>query len=475
MLLTQFNLRKENQMSKSVNLTKLPKAELHVHAEGGTLSPQKLSELANKYNLPVPELIFGENNYLRFSDHDFLDFLKTYDLAASYILTAQDIEDIAYEYLAHCAEMGAIYVEMTCSPDHVAQNRRTYSDVHEELNFESKADPKVAFKAKLTPLLQNHYKSLPNVDYQGFIDAVARGIDRAKADFGIEARILIVLLRHNGDVECHQTLDDVLNYPHPYVVGINLAGDEVQFPPQVFEAHYQRARAAGLKCTAHVGEHTGAEFIRDAVEKLQLDRIGHAVSAISDPELIALIKKRRIGIEANITSNLALTDIHDIAAHPFNEYLEADLLVSLNTDDPTYFGTDLAREYQIAQKAWKLSDQQLLKITRNAIESAFCESSLKEKLYQTIALYEAAQNFKELVEAAQQPQLQTTFAQFMQNPSVSLFSQCKQCMPKDDAIIRDAFDALSQQYTRYLTAESNHTESLQCCQQANVKVVRNTV
>ncbi|MCS5709318.1 adenosine deaminase [Candidatus Berkiella cookevillensis] len=452
-----------------ISLEQLPKAELHVHLEGGTLRASKLIELADKHGLPKPTLIFGENNNLKFADHDFLDFLKVYDLAASYILTEQDIEEVTYEYLEQCAKQGTLYVELTCSPDHVTQNRKTYTDIHQTLAPEQNTDLKAAFRATLARALQEKYKTLPNIDYAQFIAAVVRGIDRANAQYGIEARILIVLLRHNGKEHCHTTIQNMLDYPHPYVVGINLAGNETDFPPTLFVEHYQKAKKAGYKLTAHVGEHTGAEYIKEAVDILALDRIGHGTSAFLDTTLIATLVDKKIGIEANITSNLALTNIKDVTSHPFKLFLDADILVSLNTDDPTYFNTDIGREYEKAKSAWNLKDEDLLKITRNAIQSAFCEVSLKTKLLASIDLYEAAREtfkhvlalndrflysmfMKYLLEATQ-PSLETYLRLQAQNPKAY---DCKVLVQK-----HIAYEQACEQHNKYIQSTkmqlSNHS------------------
>lgn len=384
-------------MQNTFNLAKLPKAELHVHVEGGTLGVAKLKQLSWRHDLPEPTLIYGSNNNLCFKPHDFIDFLRTYDLAASYILTEQDIEEIAYEYLANCAAMGAIYVEMICSPDHVSQYRRTYCDVVHEQSTQHMPDAKTAFKTELAQLLKQRYQSLPEIDYTRYIAAVARSIDRARKEFDIESRILIVLLRHNGQEHCFETIQNILDNPHPLVVGINLAGDEVQFPAELYAEHYRMIKSAGLKCTAHVGEHTGATFIREAIRTLGLDRVGHAITAIDDSKLIDEIREKKIGIEANITSNMALTGVRNIQQHPFKYYLDQGLLVSLNTDDPTYINTNIEREYDKARIAWQLSQAQLLKVTENAIESAFCEAAIKEKLKQKLQAYKRS-TWKEIVE-----------------------------------------------------------------------------
>lgn len=465
-MLTMMNQAKRKRNGLPFSLLTLPKAELHVHIEGGTLGKDKIQQLAKKYDLPEPTIILGEDNNIHFNHNDFLDFLRAYDLAASYILTVEDIESIAYEYLAQCARMGAIYVEMICSPDHVAQNRTSALSAVKETNKVAKQNDKThqnqqeiisniqRFHKKLLPQLEKKYQELSPITYSGYINAVAKAIERARIEFDIEARILIVLLRHESQDKANKIIDDVINHPHPYVVGINLAGDEERYPPELFKRHYENAKAAGLKCSAHAGEHVGAEYIKKAIDVLGLDRVGHATSALQDPSLLEWLQSKNIGIEANITSNLVFTQHKDIKQHPFSAFFQQGLLVSLNTDDPTYVGTTLAREYQLAQETWQLSDENLLQVTKNAIKSAFCDEALKSKLMARIALYEKASHFKNLVNVSTKG---GAIANMLQAFSIQHLEQVMATMDEGQSEAKTAAFELKQaiqQYQVLLTCEN---------------------
>src|SRR3954468_6207084 len=214
-------------------------AELHVHLEG-TAPPALVQRLAERNGLKVPDGVFAGPD--RFRWVDFLDFLRTYDLAASVIRTQQDYRDVTYEYLLSCAAQGAIYVELIVSPDHAANVGLTDEE---------------------------HY------------GGIAAGIDDARRDTGIEARILLAAVRKLG-VEAgvdiaRRHADD----RHPYIVGFNLAGDEAGYPPAQFKEAYEIAAASGLGCTVHAGEHAGPESVREALT-LPVQRISHGVRAIED-------------------------------------------------------------------------------------------------------------------------------------------------------------------------------------------------
>src|SRR3954454_22229338 len=235
-------------------------AELHVHLEG-TAPPALVQRLAERNGLKVPDGVFAGPD--RFRWVDFLDFLRTYDLAASVIRTQQDYRDVTYEYLLSCAAQGAIYVELIVSPDHAASVG--LSD-------------------------EQHY------------EGIASGIDDARRDAGIEARMLATAIRNFGP---QAAIDIAGREHHPYVVGFNLAGDEAGYPASLFTEAYAIASDRGLGCPCHAGEHDGAESVRQALGLPGLTRISHGVRAIEEPELVKEIADRGIILEACPTSNVA--------------------------------------------------------------------------------------------------------------------------------------------------------------------------
>jgi adenosine deaminase len=315
----------------------LPLAELHVHLEG-TAQPELVRRLAARNGLRVPEGVFAAPD--RFAWVDFLDFLRTYDLAASVVRTAQDYRDVTYEYLVGCARQGALYVELLASPDHAA--------------------------------------SVGLTDEEHF-GGIAQGIDDARADTGIEARILAVAIRNFGVEAAEAIARNLEDDRHPYVVGFNLAGDEAGYPPAQFARAYEIAAGSGLGCTVHAGEHAGAASVREALT-LPVTRISHGVRATEDPELVRELADRGIVLEACPTSNVATGVYKGYETHPLRDLYEAGVKVTLGSDDPPYFGASIGGEYAVARERLGFEEGELRSITRTAIQASFADDALKRAL-----------------------------------------------------------------------------------------------
>jgi adenosine deaminase len=314
----------------------IPKAELHVHLEG-TAPPALIARIAQRNGLPVPDGLFDGAD--RFVYSDFLDFLRAYDDAASVIRTGEDYRDVTYEYLRSCAEQGAIYVELTASPDHAA---------------------------------------LVGLSDEEHLDGIARGIDDARAH-GIEGRILISAVRNFGVEQALRVARHAAEHPHPYVVGFSMAGDEENYPAHLFAEPYAIASEAGLGCTMHAGEWAGPESVRAALE-LPITRISHGVRAIEDPALVQELAQRGITLECCPTSNVVLGVYRSYEEHPLPRLADAGVRITLGSDDPPYFGASIGGEYEIAQQKLGFDEERLKAITATAVDAAFCDEGVKTAL-----------------------------------------------------------------------------------------------
>jgi adenosine deaminase len=312
-----------------------------VHLEG-TAPPALVRRLAERNGLRVPDGLFDSSE--RFAYTDFLDFLRTYDTAASVIRTGDDYRDVTYEYLTGCARDGALYVELTASPDHAA---------------------------------------LVGLSDEEHLAGIARGIDDARAEHGIEARILISCVRNFGVEQALRVARHAAERPHPYVVGFSMAGDEENYPAHDYAEAFRIASGAGLGCTVHAGEWAGADSVRAAIE-LPVTRISHGVRSIEDPALVAELAERAIVLECCPTSNVVLGVFPSYDQHPLPRLMAAGVRVTLGSDDPPYFGASVGGEYAICRERFGLDDQALRDITRTAIEAAFCEESLKQGLMERV-------------------------------------------------------------------------------------------
>ena len=276
----------------------------------------------------------------RFAYTGFLDFLKAYDRAASVIRTAEDYRDVTYEYLASCARDGAIYVELIVSPDHAA---------------------------------------LVHLDPDQHLHAIAEGIDDARDEHGIEARILLTAIRNEGVAQAISVARYAASRPHPYVVGFQMAGDEANFPASDFAEAFDVAAEVGLGCSVHAGEWAGPESVRAALG-LPVTRIGHGVRSIEDPALVEDLAARGIVLECCPTSNVVLNLFPSYEDHSLPALAQAGVKVTLASDDPPWFGASIGGEYAICRERYGFGDDRLRTITRTAIEAAFCEKSLKQSL-----------------------------------------------------------------------------------------------
>ena len=312
-------------------------AELHVHLEG-TAPPDLVRRIAERNGLPLPERMLGDDGRFRYTD--FLDFLRTYDLAASVIRTAEDYRDITYEYLRACARGGAIYVELTASPDHAA---------------------------------------LVGLSDSEHLAGIALGIDDARRDTGIEGRILISAVRNFGVEQALRVARHAAEHPHPYVVGFSMAGDEAGFPAGDFAEVFQIAAGAGLGCTIHAGEWAGADSVRAALS-LPVTRIAHGVRAIEDPSVVSELATRGIVLECCPTSNVVLGVYPSYEVHPLPELRAAGVRVTLGSDDPPYFGATIEGEYEVCAERMGFTSEDLREITRTAIDAAFCDDDLRATL-----------------------------------------------------------------------------------------------
>ena len=317
------------------------KAELHVHLEG-TAPPELVTRIAARNGVDLPERLLGTDGRFRYTD--FLDFLATYDLAASVIRTRQDYRDITYEYLCSCAHEGAIYVELTASPDHATDG---------------------------------------GLSQEEHLEGIVQGIDEARRDTGIEGRILISAVRQFGVERAVRAARYAAERPHPYVVGFSMAGDEAGFPAGLFAEAFEIAAGAGLGCTMHAGEWAGADSVRAALE-LPITRIAHGVRAIEDQDLVYELEARSMVLDCCPTSNVVLGVFPSYQEHPLPALRDAGVRVTLGSDDPPYFGATLAGEYEVCASEFGFGPDDLRDITHTAIDAAFCDEDLRAALHARI-------------------------------------------------------------------------------------------
>jgi adenosine deaminase len=317
----------------------LPKAELHVHLEG-TATPELVRRLAIRNGLDLPARLFTDAGHFHWSG--FLDFLRAYDDAAQAIRTQEDYRDVTYDYLRRTAEEGAVYVEVMSSPDHAA---------------------------------------LAGLSFEGHLEGIVRGIEDARADFGIEGRLIVTCVRHFGTERAIEVARGCVRHRHPLLTGFGMGGDENIAPASDFARAFAIAHhEAGLACTVHAGEAAGPESVREALDGLPVARIGHGVRSIEDPALVDRIVRDGVVLEVCPTSNLRTGVYPSFEAHPLNRLRDAGCRITLNSDDPPFFDATVGGEYAVAAERFGWSRDELLGATRTAIEAAFLDEPTRERL-----------------------------------------------------------------------------------------------
>lgn len=314
----------------------LKKVELHCHIEGA--APPALTFLqAEKYGIDSSAFI-SDGAYVW---SDFTSFITCYDMVASVFRTAEDYAALAEAYLCELAAENTIYSEIFVSPDH------------------------------------GEAVGLPPDDYIG---GLAAGMLSAKEKTGIECRMVIIGERHLGPENVLRRAEWTARQSHPLITGFNMAGEERMNRVADYARAFDVVREAGLGITIHAGELCGAFSVADALDLVKPSRIGHGVRAIEDPDLVRRLADLGTVLEVCPGSNISLKVFPDFQQHPLRRFVETGVRVTLNSDDPPFFHTSLAREYEIAANEMGFSDAEINAMTRTAIEAAFVDETVRANL-----------------------------------------------------------------------------------------------
>lgn len=322
-----------------------PLIDLHRHLDG-SVRLQTILELARKHNIPLPGWTLDElrpHVVVNSPQPGLIEFLAKFRWMTGVLVDYDACRRVARENVEDAAREGIRYIELRFSPLFMA-------DAH-------------------------------NLDPERVTAAVIEGVREGEARFGVRANLIGILTRTYGPVRARRELRSLLAHTDG-IAALDLAGDEGNWPPELFVEHFAEGRAAGWGITVHAGEAAGAQSILTAVEKLGATRIGHAVRAVEDPAVMKLLYERRIGIEANLTSNVQTSTVADYASHPLKTFLENGLLATINTDDPGISGIDLPHELDIAAPAAGLNEDQIVQALENAWEIAFLDPDEKKRLRQ---------------------------------------------------------------------------------------------
>jgi adenosine deaminase/aminodeoxyfutalosine deaminase len=324
-------------------LRSLPKTELHLHLEG-TVTPETLVELSQR-NDDQPMTLEEARALYHYTD--FTGFLLAFKAVSERLRTPEDYELITYRMLQRLAAQGVVHAEAYVSVGVVYYWRR--------------------------------------IEFEPLFYAMETGRARAEQEFGITLYWIFDAVRHFGPEEAARVFRKAaeLRPEWPSIVGIGIGGDERRTGAEPFRELFQEARDAGLRLTAHAGETMGPESIWAALN-IGAERIGHALSAQLDPDLMEVLAERQIPLEICVTSNVRTGCCPSLEEHPVRRYFDAGLMVTLNSDDPAMFESDLQDEYRVAHDAFGFTAEHLRELAANSIEASFLPAVRKVALLHQI-------------------------------------------------------------------------------------------
>lgn len=325
----------------------LPKAELHVH-HVGSASPAVVAELAARHPGVVPADPAALAEYFIFTD--FAHFIELYLSVVDLIRTPADVRSLTYGVAQGLAAQQVRYAELTCTPE--------------------------------TSVIRG-------IAPEAYVEAIEDARIAAARDFGIELQWIFDIAGENGIPGADTTLAVALDHGPSALVGFGLGGPEIGVPRPQFKPHFDAARSAGLRSVPHAGESTGPQTIRDAIDVLGAERIGHGIAAASDESLMQLLAEREITLEVCPTSNVATRCVETLDAHPLPSLVAAGVPVTINSDDPPMFGTTLNHEYEIAADLLKLDRSGVADLARQSVHRSFAPDDTKRRILREIDAYVA--------------------------------------------------------------------------------------
>lgn len=321
----------------------LPLIDLHRHLDGN-IRPKTIWELAQNNNITLPETSFEKfipHIQIQQSEPDLMAFLAKLDWGVNVLKTLDDCKRVAFENVEDAYNAGLNYAELRFSPYYMSH----------------------AYKLNIADV----------------VAAVIDGVNEGQKQFPIKINLIGILSRTYGVEQCEKELNGILAHK-AHITGLDLAGDELNYPAELFEDLFLKARNNDLRITVHAGEADGANSVWKAIKLLGAERIGHGVKSIEDPYLLDHLVSYNIGIESCLTSNYQTGTVSDLTKHPLTTFLEKGVRVCLNTDDPAVSGIELKNEFNVAKQQLNFTTEQFRQLQLNAVEMSFLSDNEKKAL-----------------------------------------------------------------------------------------------
>ena len=325
----------------------LPKAELHLHIEG-SFEPELMFKIAKRNNSTIPFRSVAEiENAYKF---DCLqDFLDIYYQGANVLQTEQDFYDLTYSYLEKCALQNVRHTEIMFDP-------QTHTD-----------------------------RGIP---FKTVINGISKACKDARTKLNVSSLLIMSYLRHLSEEACFKTLEQAIPFKDK-ITCVGLDSSEKGNPPSKFAKVFAKSIEEGFIPVAHAGEEGNADYVWEALDILKIKRIDHGNNALQDDELIHEIIKRDLALTVCPLSNTALQVVSDLKDHPLKKMMDLGLKVTINSDDPAFFGGQVNENYIQIQKALNLNKEDLYQLAKNSFTYSFLDSSTKEKYIQELDAYYA--------------------------------------------------------------------------------------
>lgn len=313
----------------------MPKAELHVHIEG-TFEPELMFAIAQRNEIAIPYQSVEEVRQA-YNFHNLQSFLDIYYAGANVLIHEQDFYDLAWAYFEKCAEDNVVHTEMFFDP-------QTHTD--------------------------------RGIAFETVLNGLQRACDDAAEKLGITSHLIMCFLRHLSEAAAFETLEQALPYKDQ-IIGVGLDSSEVGHPPSKFERVFAKAREAGFLIVAHAGEEGPAEYVWEALDLLKVNRIDHGVRSEEDPVLMQRLIAEKMPLTVCPLSNLKLCVVDDMQQHNIRRLLQQGVQVTVNSDDPSYFGGYMNDNFIAIAEALDLSNDELKQLAINSFEASFISEADK--------------------------------------------------------------------------------------------------
>ena len=326
-------------------LTQLPKAELHIHIEG-SLEPELMFKIAQRNGISLPYSSIDEIK-AAYQFENLQSFLDIYYASANVLRTAEDFYDLTWCYLEKIATQNVRHTEIFFDP-------QTHTD--------------------------------RGIEFATVIKGIDQALQDGKSQLGISSHLILCFLRHLSAESAMQTLEQAIAYKDK-IIAVGLDSSELGHPPSKFQAVFDRARDEGFLAVAHAGEEGPANYIWEAINLLKVSRIDHGVRCIEDETLVEFLAKNRIPLTVCPLSNLKLCVFKTMQEHTLKQLLNRGLCITINSDDPAYFGGYLTENFQASQEGLGLTKLELYQLAKNSFEASFLSPTEKEKFYQELEAF----------------------------------------------------------------------------------------